>query len=168
MASRPESRVPPKAFTIIFLLCLALLGYGLYLQHWMNLDPCPWCIVQRLGFIAVALVCLVAALHRPGPGGTMFYSGVGALLAAAGATAAGYHIYIQSDPKRAAECMGGWLERWLDMTKIGKMVPPLLQYDGSCVLKPWSFLGLSIPEWSLAWFAVLFIAFVTMLFMARR
>ena len=39
-----------------------------------------------------------------------------------------------------------WLERWLDASKLGKIVPPLLQYDGSCLPKPWSFLTLSIPR----------------------
>lgn len=168
MAIRSPSRVPAGVFTGIFVICLALLGYGLYLQHMENLDPCPWCIVQRLLFMAIGLVALTAALHRPGRGGTIVYSALGALVAAGGAAAASYHLHIQSDPKRALECMGGWLERWLDASRIGKMIPPLLQYDGSCVLKPWSFLGLSIPGWSLVWFALLLVAFVAIIIAARR
>lgn len=168
MATRSPSRVPPGAFTLIFLVCLGLLGFALYLQHLENLDPCPWCIVQRLGFILIAFVCLTAALHRPGPGGTAFYSVLGALVAATGAAAATYHIQLQHDPQRALQCMGGWLENWLDASRLGKMIPPLLQYEGSCVLKPWSFLGLSIPGWSLTWFLILLAAFIGMAVMARR
>ena len=29
-------------------LCVALLAFGLYLQHVVGLNPCPMCIVQRL------------------------------------------------------------------------------------------------------------------------
>ena len=168
MASKTPSSVSPKIFTGIFLVCLGLLGYALYLQHIDNLDPCPWCIVQRLHFIGIALIMLVAALHRPGNAGSIAYAVFGGLVAAAGAVAAGYHLHIQGDPKRALECMGGWLERWLDVSKLGKMIPPLLQYDGSCLPKAWSFLGLSIPEWSLAWFVILFITFIVVIVLSRR
>jgi disulfide bond formation protein DsbB len=168
LASKSPSGVPAGVFTLIFLVCVGLLGFGLYLQHVENLDPCPWCIVQRLLFIAVALISLIAALHRPGGTGTLLYSVLGALLAAGGAAAAAYHLYIQNDHARALECMGSPLERWLDASKIGKMIPPLLQYDGSCIAKPWAFLGLSIPGWSLVWFSILLTAFVVMAIKARR
>ena len=95
-------------------MCLGLLGYALYLQHLEKLDPCPWCIAQRLLYIAVALVALVAALHRPGRVGTMLYAVFGGLFAATGIAAAIYQIQLQNDPQRALECMGSWLERWLD------------------------------------------------------
>lgn len=163
-----RSGVPAGAFTLVLIVCLGLLGFAEYLQHGLGLDPCPWCIAQRLVYIAIALDALVAALHRPGPAGTMVYAGIGALLGLAGAVAAGYHIYLQNDPKRAASCIGSWLERALDASKIGKAIPPLLQYDGTCTPKPWSFLSLSIPEWSLVWFVILFIAFCVMLYRARR
>ena len=166
--AKTPSRVPAGVFTAIFLLCLSLLGYAMYLQHALNLDPCPWCVVQRLFYIAIAVVVLTAGLHRPGKAGTIAYAGVGALLAATGAAAAAWHLHIQSDPARALECMGSWLERWLDASKLGKMVPPLLQYDGSCILKPWDFLGLSIPGWSLVWFCVLLVTFIGIVVAARK
>ncbi len=149
-------------------MCLGLLGYALYLQHLEKLDPCPWCIAQRLLYIAVALVALVAALHRPGRVGTMLYAVFGGLFAATGIAAAIYQIQLQNDPQRALECMGSWLERWLDASRVGKMIPPLLQYDGSCIAKSWAFLGLSIPGWSMVWFIVLLLTFVVIVVKARR
>lgn len=144
-----------RLFTLVFLACVAILGFAVYLQHAKGLDPCPWCIVQRLGFVGVGLIALVAALHRPGPGMTVFYSALGAAAALAGAAAAGYHVYLQLDPKRLASCVGGPVERLLDQTDIGSWAPPLLQYGGPCTLKDWSFLWLSIPEWSLVMFIAL-------------
>jgi len=168
VATRSGTGVPIGAFTLIFLLCLGLLGFGEYLQHWRNLDPCPWCIAQRLHYVAIALVALVAALHRPGPGGTIAYAVFGALFALSGMAAAGYHIYVQSDPKRAAACIGGWLENLLDASKVGKALPLMLQYDGACTPKDWNFFGFSIPELSLAWFVILFAVFCFMMVKARR
>ena len=77
-------------------------------------------------------------------------------------------MYLQADPVRAAKCVGSPVERILDQLDIGRIIPPLLQYDGPCTLKPWAFLGLSIPEWSLVWFVILAIAFLAIPLIARR
>jgi len=157
-----------RMFTWGFLTCVGLIAFALYLQHVKQLDPCPWCVVQRLGFILVGLIGLVGALHRPAAIGTTIYSAIGLVAAAAGAAAGTYHVWLQSDPARAAKCVGSPVERILDQLELGRMIPPLLQYDGPCTLKPWSLLGLSIPEWSLTWFVILAIAFVAIPFVANR
>jgi disulfide bond formation protein DsbB len=157
-----------RMFTLIFLVCVGLIGFALYLQHVKGLDPCPWCVVQRLGFMLVGLLALVGALHRPGLLGTTLYSVLGLVASLAGVASGSYHVWLQSDPVRAAKCVGSPVERILDQLELGRMVPPLLQYDGPCTLKPWSLLGLSIPEWSLAWFVILSVAFVAIPFLARR
>jgi disulfide bond formation protein DsbB len=156
-----------RLFTWVFLACIGLLAGALYLQHWKNLDPCPWCIVQRLDFMLIGLIALAAALHRPDWLGVTVYASLGFLASAAGIGIAGYHIWLQADPSRAG-CIGSPLERWLDQIAIGKMIPPLLQYDGPCTLKPWSFLGLSVPEWSFAWFVILAGVFVWIAIAVRR
>jgi disulfide bond formation protein DsbB len=157
-----------RSFTAIFVASIGLVGFALYLQHVKGLDPCPWCVVQRIGFLLIGLVALVGALHRPGAAGTIVYSLLGLAIALAGAAAGAYHVWLQSDPERAAKCAGSAVERILDELALGRIVPPLLQYDGPCTLKPWSLFGLSIPEWSLAWFVLLAIIFLALPFLVRR
>jgi disulfide bond formation protein DsbB len=152
-----------RAFAVIFVICAGLLAYALYLQHWQKLDPCPWCVVQRVGFVLIGLVALTAALHGAGPRGQAIYAYAGFAASIAGAAAAAYHVYLQADPVRATKCVGSPVERILDQLQIGSLLPGLLQYDGPCTLKPWSFLGLSIPEWSAVWFVILAVAFGAML-----
>ncbi len=157
-----------RGFTLIFLVCFGLIAAALYLQHVKNLDPCPWCVVQRLGYIVIGVLALLAALHRPRGFGIGVYGGLSALVAATGAAAAAYQIYLQADKERAMSCAGSFVERLLDKSAIGKLIPPVLQYDGPCTLKPWSLLGLSIPEWSLVWFLILLVAAIVIPFRARR
>jgi disulfide bond formation protein DsbB len=157
-----------RFFMLALVACLGILGYALYLQHGTGLSPCPWCVVQRVFFIAVAFVALLAALHRPRTVGIGVYAALGVLTALAGTATAGYHIWLQRDPKRAAACAGSPLERLLDASRIGEWVPPLLQYDGTCAPEPWQLLGLSIPEWSLACFAALAIWMAVVPRLARR
>ncbi|HTO49536.1 MAG TPA: disulfide bond formation protein B [Burkholderiales bacterium] len=165
-ASRPT--LSRRVFALICLICVGLLAFALYLQHWQGLDPCPWCVVQRLGFIVVGFIALVGAIHGPGARGAAVYATLGALAATAGAAAGTYHVYLQSDPVRAAKCVGSPVETILDRLQLGKLAPSLLQYDGPCTLKPWSFLGLSIPGWSLTWFVLFALAFLAIALTARR
>ncbi len=157
-----------RLFTLAFLVTLGLVGFALYLQHVKNLDPCPLCVAQRIAFLAVGLVALVAALHRPRGFGIGAYAALGALVALAGAGLAVYHLWLQSDPKRAAACVGSPVERIIDASNLAEWVPPLFRYDGPCTLKPWSLLGLSIPEWSLVWFVLLALGFALLPRLARR
>jgi disulfide bond formation protein DsbB len=46
----------------VAVVCVALLAFGLYLQHVVGLEPCPMCIVQRY---ALVLVAVAAAWRRP-------------------------------------------------------------------------------------------------------
>jgi disulfide bond formation protein DsbB len=157
-----------QLFIAALVACIGILAYAVYLQYWKGLDPCPWCIVQRVGFLLVALVALVAALHRPWSVGIRVWSVLGALVALGGAGTAVYHLWLQSDPKRAAACAGSALERLLDASRIGDWVPPLLQYGGTCEAKPWSLLGLSVPQWSLVCFVALALWLLLVPRLARR
>jgi disulfide bond formation protein DsbB len=155
-------------FMTALVACLGILGYALHLQFGEGLDPCPWCIVQRVGFLLVGLVALLAALQRPWNVGIRVWSLIGATMALAGAASAAYHLWLQSDPKRAAACAGSALERLLDASRIGDWVPPLLQYGGTCEAKAWTLLGLSMPQWSLVCFVALALWMLLIPRLARR
>ena len=52
-------------FLLGFVACAALLVYALYVQFQLGIDPCPFCIFQRICFAALGLVFLLGALHAP-------------------------------------------------------------------------------------------------------
>ena len=156
-----------RVFIVALLVSATVLGFAYYLQYVEYLDPCPWCVVQRLGFLAIGALALIGLLHRPARGGTIFYGLVGALIGISGGLAAGYQIWLQSDPKRAGACIGSVVERVLDRLAIGDLWPNFLQYDGPCTLQPWHMFGLTIPEWSLAWFVVLAAMYASLLLRPR-
>jgi protein dithiol:quinone oxidoreductase len=47
-------------------LSLAAVGAALVSQHVFDMQPCPWCVLQRVIFVAIALVALPAGLLRLG------------------------------------------------------------------------------------------------------
>ncbi|WP_158882160.1 disulfide bond formation protein B, partial [Rhodanobacter sp. L36] len=82
-----------------FLICAALLGFALYAQYVLMMDPCPLCILQRVVFIALGVVFLIGGLHSPqGNKGRWIYSVLLLLIAAVGMAIAGRHLWIQSLP----------------------------------------------------------------------
>ena len=57
---------PRRILGLVAGACVAMLVFGLYLQHVVGLEPCPMCIVQRYALVAVALIAGISALlHRP-------------------------------------------------------------------------------------------------------
>ncbi|MGH8809216.1 MAG: disulfide bond formation protein B [Noviherbaspirillum sp.] len=128
---------------------LALVGFALYLQHVQNMAPCPLCVIQRYAFVAVALLCFVfAALPR---GAVKLGSTLGALAALSGAGVAGWHLWVKAHP--TVSCGIDPLETSLNKVPTAELLPFLFKADGLCSTPYPPILGLSIPQWSLIWFA---------------
>jgi disulfide bond formation protein DsbB len=132
-------------------VCLALLTVALYLQHAMNMLPCPLCVLQRYAFAAVAIICLVAASLSPS--GQRAGAGLATLAALAGLATAGWHLWIKAHPN--VSCGIDPLETSLNTIPTARLLPFLFQADGLCTTEYAPIIGLSIPQWSLIWFAVL-------------
>ena len=139
-------------FTAISIVCIALLGYGYYLQFFEQLEPCPMCIFQRICYFLLAIVAGVAALHNPKKVGSRIYAVVCALLALVGAGIAGRQTWLQHlPPDKVPEC-GPGLDFMLEMYPLGETIMKTLRGSGDCAVVDWRFLSLSIAEWSVICF----------------
>lgn len=155
-------------FLLGFLVCVALLGYALFVQFVQKIEPCPFCIFQRLAFAAAAVFFLLGALHGPKRAGGQRAYGVLAFLAAAtGIGIAGRHVWVQVFPPAMPSCGPGWDYLVETNTWLG-VLQKVLGAKGDCSTIDWSFLGLSMPMWSLVWFVALALWAVYAGFKARR
>jgi protein dithiol:quinone oxidoreductase len=143
------------AFALPAVVCAALLGFGYYLQYGpRGLDPCPLCLVQRGFFYAVMAVSLLGALHGPGRVGTVLWSILLFLFAAGGAATAGRQVWLQHLPPDKVPACGPDLFFMLENFPLMQTVQKLFRGTGECAAVDWTFLGLSIAEWSLGWFVL--------------
>ena len=140
------------AFAVPVALCAALLGYGYFLQYAQGLEPCPLCMVQRFFFYLVAGVCLAAAVHAPGRVGSIVYGALAALFAVGGAATAGRQVWLQHLPADKVPQCGPDLMYMLNNLPLSRTLEKLFYGSGECAKVDWTFLGLSIAEWSLLWF----------------
>lgn len=144
----------------IFLFCAAMIGIALYMEHAMQLEPCPLCIMQRVFFIAAGLVALIAFLHHPGANGRRWYGLGTALMALAGAGFALRQIWLQHLPKDQVPACGPSLSYMLEEFPLSEVLAVMFSGDGNCAEVVWvdPVLGLGIPQWALVGFALLAIA----------
>lgn len=132
-----------------------LFGFGLYLQYVLRLEPCPLCMIQRVIFIAIGLLFLIAALHNPKQLGAKVYSILIALVSLGGVAVAARHIWIQHLPKDQVPGCGPGLDYMLQNFPLSEVWQELLHGSGECAEKSWTFLTLGLPEWSLVWYVLL-------------
>ncbi len=135
------------------LLCAGALGYALYAQYVLRLEPCPLCIFQRITVAALGVVFLVAAIHGARGWGRYVYAMLIGIAALATAGVAGRHVYIQSLPPGSVPSCEAPLEVMLRYSKLFNVVKKVLTAGGECSVVNWKFLGLSMPWWVLV-FAV--------------
>ncbi len=137
-----------------FAVCAALLGYALYAQFHLHLDPCPLCIFSRITVLVLGVVFLLAALFNPVRRGWRWCFAwlIGlASLAAAGVSAR--HLYIQARPAGSVPACGAPLDVLMQMFHVWTVVYKVLHGGGECAAVNWRFLGLAMPAWVLV-FAV--------------
>lgn len=143
-------------FLLGFLACAGLLGFAVFTQLKMGLEPCPLCIYQRIAFAALGIVFLLGVLHGPlARGARTVYGVLGLLAAAAGAGIAGRHVYVQLLPKDMGSSCGPPLSFLSQTMGPLEVLRTVLTGTGDCGNIDWRFLGLSMPMWSLVWFVLL-------------
>lgn len=145
---------PRVFFAIVGLASSGLVGGGLLLAHSLNLAACPLCILQRMLYLLLAALALLAWPFATRPGVTRLAGALMSLTALIGASIAAYQTWLQRFAK-GVSCTADqpWWERFVDWA--GQQVPLLFEATGLCSEAGWKFLGLSIAEWSLLAFSLI-------------
>ena len=141
---------PRRFLALICAVCIAMLAFGLYLQHVVGLDPCPMCIVQRYALILIAAVAGMTAFASR-KGFLVTGSGLMALIASLGAFVAARQSFLQWYPPEEASC-GRDLYGMIETFPLKRAIPMIFKGSGDCTKIDWTFLGLSIANWSFVCF----------------
>lgn len=172
MTEQAHIQSPPASNRLIwlavFLIIASLLAYGYYLQFVKYLDPCPLCITQRFFYYGIAISALIGAFTIRSWAVQRIVGLLAAVAAIGGVVTAGRQVWLQHLPAdKVPEC-GPGLQFWLENMPYLRTLELLFKGDGNCAEVNWRFLGLSIAEWSLAWFVIFLVIALRMLFMRKR
>ncbi len=152
--------LPPRkaAYLLGFLVCVGLMGWALWLQYGMGLEPCPLCVFQRIAVSAIGITFLVAFVHSPRNFGAAIYAGLVLVSAGVGAAFAGRQVWLQSLPKDQVPACGMGFSYMMETMPFFDVLKKVFAGSGECAEKGWEFLGLAIPGWTLVFFIAMTIA----------
>ncbi|MDB5891804.1 MAG: disulfide bond formation protein DsbB [Polaromonas sp.] len=159
--------MPRRLLALTAAICAAMLVFGLYLQHVVGLEPCPMCIVQRY---ALALVMIIAALTALAKSRGLLMTGgmLALLLSGFGAFVAARQSFLQWFPPEIVSC-GRDFYGMIETFPLQRAIPMIFKGSGDCTKVDWTFLGLSIANWSfLCFLAIALVMLVLVLRQAQR
>jgi protein dithiol:quinone oxidoreductase len=139
----------------IMAACLLAVTLALVSQHVFDIQPCPWCVLQRLVFLAIAIVCAIGlglrSLRIPVGGLTL-------ILALLGVAAAWWQHFVAA---KSASCNLTLADRIIrNMLHLDRLLPSVFDARASCADAAVSLLGIPYEFWSLGLFAMVGIAAV--------
>jgi protein dithiol:quinone oxidoreductase len=153
MTTLAASRATPVRTTLLgalALTCLAAVGAALVSQHFFDMQPCPWCVFQRLLFVAVAAVCVLGLMWHNRTGGRV----VMALLLALAAAGAGSALWQHFVAASTDSCKLTLAERIMAATGLDGLFPEIFQARASCADAAVNLFGVPYEFYSLALFVV--------------
>ena len=151
----------------ISLFSLSLVVFAVLLQQFgyrgISFLPFPLCILQRIGYLGIAISCFLAAGISPLK---KLFHVLAVLSAGFGAIIAGKQVWLLSHPE--SSCGIDPLEVWINQFQLVRDLPWLFKADGLCSAKLPAIVGLQVPEWSLLWFCVLLLLLAVTFFINAK
>ncbi len=145
-------RATRRVFWALSAVCLAMLGFGVYLQLHNHIEPCPMCIVQRDALIVIAVLALLTATS--GKKSMHIFGSILLLLGSVfGAFVAARQSWLQWYPPETATC-GRDFYGMIENFPLSRAIPMIFRGTGDCAVVDWTFLGGSIANWSFVCFSL--------------
>lgn len=145
-------------------LSLAGLAAALVSQHAFDMQPCPWCVLQRLIFAVIALVALSGLAWRS-VDAQRGIAVVLILLCGAGVAAALWQHFVAA---ASASCNLTLADRIMATSRLDGWLPEIFQARASCADAAVDLLGLPYVFWSLALFLLIEAASIKLFINTRR
>lgn len=145
----------------IALLSLAAVGAAVFTQYAWNMQPCPWCVLQRALFLLIAATALLAMV-LPGWLQTLWVGAV-MLTADAGIAAAAWQHFVAAESESCALTLADRIMGWLG---LDAWWPEVFMATASCAEAKVTLAGMPYEFWSGALFVL--ISGVAVLMLVRR
>ena len=130
------------------LACAASVGLALLAQHQFNMQPCPWCILQRLIFVVLAGLCLLGAALPALP--RRLVAALALPFAAGGMAASLWQHFVAA---KTSSCAMTLADRIVMATGLDARFPEAFEVRATCADAAVSVFGVPFEFWALALFA---------------
>ena len=145
---------PRRVVLLLGLACVGLVGASLFVQHVLDVEPCPLCIVQRFTYLALIPIFLGAAIATPFGRVQRSLLWGATVLTLAGLGVAGYQTDLQLFPPPVTASCSASLGYMLDTMAVSEVIARLVHAGGDCSDTSFKILGLTLAQASLIIFTV--------------
>ena len=159
-----------RLVSAVLVLCSIIgLTFALYLEHVQGLEPCPLCVFQRVGLIGMGLIALLAFIHNPISNAMKRgYALLAAVAIGWSVAVAARHVWLQHLPPDKVPSCGPGLNYLVDALPFNAVLKEVLSGSGECAVIDWTFLGQSLPFWSLIYFSLILLICLWQLFRSYK
>ena len=159
-----------RLVSAVLVLCSIIgLTFALYLEHVQGLEPCPLCVFQRVGLIGMGLIALLAFIHNPISNAMKRgYALLAAVAIGWSVAVAARHVWLQHLPPDKVPSCGPGLNYLVDALPFNAVLKEGLSGSGDCAVIDWTFLGQSMPFWSLIYFSLILLICLWQLFRSYK
>ena len=131
---------------------LLAVGAALFTQYRLEMQPCPWCVLQRVIFLGIALASALALAARK------LGTGLGLLLSIGGIAAALWQHFVAA---ASASCNLTLADRIVSALSLNTLWPDVFEARASCADAAVALLGVPYEFWSLGLFVLLGAAMIS-------
>lgn len=168
-------RYPGTLFFLMALTCFALVGAGVIVEANIKANnpftgACTMCVFQRFLYVLIGIVGVIAALFSRLSKKTIpYFAFIELLIAAFGVYTAAKQSWMQWHPTGDGVCgiNGNTIYAQVSRT-LQHVSTTLFEAVGDCEAIDWSFLTLSIANWSFIAFCCCVIAMLLMFFLGGK
>jgi len=141
-----------KIFSLISLLCLLAVSIALISQHYFNMQPCAWCVTQRLIYIFIALVSAVLATWSF----RRTLASVGsAIIVGFSFTGIAAAWYQENFAAKNFSCAQSFADQLIVKSGLDEALPWLFGIFASCADARITLFGVEYATWSLLLFSLI-------------
>jgi len=136
----------------LLIASLAAVGTALISQYQFGMQPCAWCVLQRLIFLLIGAAAALALVLRL-PWFRAIFSGLIVVLAGGGIASALYQHFVAS---RSSSCGLSLAEKIVGThLHLDELLPSVFGIRASCSDAATNLLGIPYEFWSCALFVIM-------------
>ncbi|MDE1998518.1 MAG: disulfide bond formation protein B [Burkholderiales bacterium] len=139
---------------LVALACLGAVAGAYFTQHHWGMEPCPWCILQRILFLLIAALALIGALLPQ----RAIQMGVTALITATSAGGVAAALYQHFIAAKSSSCNLTFADKVIGTFHLDTLWPDMFEVRANCADAIAHLLGVPYEFWSLMLFVVVALA----------
>jgi disulfide bond formation protein DsbB len=143
----------PTTYLFTGLAAWAAIAVALFLQHQFGMEPCPWCVLQRVIYAFIGALGVLGWLARP----KAIHASCGVLMTLLGLSGIGCALYQHFVAAKSLSCKMTFADQVIRTVHADRFWPAIFEVRASCAEAAVNLLGIPFEFWSAVFFGLLII-----------